>query len=158
MNGYQQAEKTGRGKYEDMFGDKYVIAFSSYDYEKWDFKQTARTDTNRTHVGDIKNEGRPYSKYIYKGKDGGFLIDFDKCRNVKKEALNDGRTGGLIVGFFTDMVIAWDITKIEWEKRGEWRQVNKDGQNYGEKEWEYVTYLYLKEAIYVKANDNGIVN
>jgi hypothetical protein len=47
--------------------------------------------------------------------------------------------------------------KINWEERGAWRKVNKDGQDYGEKEWEYVTFLYLKEAVEIIRND-GIVS
>lgn len=154
---HQQAEKIGRKKYMDMYGEKNIIEFSTYDYERWDFKQTAMTPSLTTAVGDIKNVNRDYAKYIHDGIDGGFLIDFDKCRAVKKEAKNDFRPSGLIVGFFNDLTIIWDIMQINWEERGAWRKVNKDGQDYGEKEWEYVTFLYLKEAVEIIRND-GIVS
>ena len=149
MNGHQQHEKIGRAKYKARFGKLYYIEFTKGEFDDYDFTQTATTKQKIiTYLGDIKDVDRSYFKYS-KDKDEGFLIDFDKLRRVKKAAINDGRIG-LIVAFFTDMTVVWDITKIEWEKRTEWKLVNKDGQNYGEKEWELVTYLYLDEAAWTE--------
>lgn len=144
MNGYQRDEEKGRTRYYNDFSRYYTITFTKAPYEYWDFTMTSRTESRREYLGDVKDVDRPYSKYSTT-EDKGFLIDYNKLREVKKAALNTNRIP-VITAYFTDKRITWNLSKANWESRAEWRLVNKDGQHYGEKEWEMVTYLYENEA------------
>ena len=151
---YTLAEDKGREKYYDDWKGLFHIVFNEDKYGPWDFKQTALTPNAPIYVGEIKNVDRAYSKYGDYLNDKGFMIDYNKCREVKKIAMNEGRKP-LIVAYFTDKKVIWNLDKMPWEMRADWRRVNKDGQNYGEKEWELMTYLFLDEADLVVDYDEG---
>lgn len=141
MDSYEKCESVGRQKMLVLFGDKYIIRFTEGKYDVVDFFATALTLSRRTYVGDIKNyEDRPYSKFE------NYMIDYAKLKNIKDKADEDGRIP-VLVCFFTDGTIVWDLRKVDFESEKEWRWVNKDGQHYGrEKEYSCVTYLHKEEA------------
>lgn len=158
MNRYREKDDAGRKLMKNDFGKAYIMYFTPEDTNPVDFYLTATTQTEKTYVGDVKayideEQPRTYTKFIINGKDYGYMIDLNKLREIKKIALNEKRIPILIV-YFKDCTVIWNLIAIPWENRSEWRWVNKDGLNYGkEKEWELVTYLYKDEAVYVKPTE-----
>lgn len=160
MTKYDLYENKGRQKFATRFGRFYYIVFATDPTSRWDFMATGRTKSNPTYVGEIKNVGRPYGKYN-EDSDMGYLIDFDKLKALKKIALNEGRKAILVV-FFTDRTVIWEISDGHdaesfggWQARGIWKSTNKKGVDYGkEKDWEYITYLFLGEAVYNNEEDD----
>ena len=160
MNKYDLAEDIGRRKFSRRFGKFYNIAFSTDPHSRYDFMATAYTVAQTIYVGEIKNINRPYGKYN-SAVDNGFLIDFDKLKELKKIALNEGRKAILVV-FYSDRTVVWEISDGfdaevygGWQARAKWKATNKKGVDYGgEKDWEYVTYLFLSEAVYNNDEDD----
>lgn len=154
-NYYRQADVLGRGHFNDDFGIYYITAGTEDIYDKIDLYATARTDHSRTYAIEIKNyendeHPRAYEKFSWNGIDNGYMIDYEKVYHLCKVAEAEGRIP-IIYARFSDWTIVWDMRNIPWKNRGRMMRVNKDGQNYGmEKEEAQVTYLYKKEAVYVK--------
>ena len=154
-NEYRKKDNKGREKMVSEFGKAYIMYFTPEQTNPVDFYLTARTHSEKTYVGDVKayidtEHPREYSKFIKNEKDYGYMIDLNKLREIKKIAMNQGRTP-ILLAYFTDFTIIWNLNNMPWETRCEWRYVNKDGCHYGEeKEWELMTYLYKKEAVYAK--------
>lgn len=117
--------------------------FAEYQFCEIDFNCRS-IKTNIAYVGDVKSY-TDREQFRSATKFHNYQIDFNKLYHIKKEALNHKKVPLLIV-FFSDMLVVWDLTDIPWENRGEWKRVTKQGGNYGEKEWDYQTYLYLDEA------------
>ncbi len=147
-DGYQLAELRGRNKYSKRLGKGQVIVFTVQKYDGIDFFSTGNTLSNSgiTYVGEIKNyddpnNPRPFKKYK------NYMIDWSKLANLRAEALRRNSIPLLVV-FFEDYTIVWDITNIDIDSRRKWEWVNKDGQNYGKKEYQLMTYLYEKEILW----------
>ena len=148
MDGYQQAEQRGRNKTSQRFGQRLQIVYTVDRHNPIDFYATGITleYSGVTYVVEIKNyddpeHPRPFTKF------SNYMIDWSKLSTLKAEAKGKGRRPLLIV-YFDDWTIIWDITDIDIDSRREWRYVNKDGQNYGKKEWTYVTYLYQEDILW----------
>lgn len=121
--------------------------FTTGKYTEVDFYGTSKRQ-DKGYVGDIKQYMNPdHPRNSDKFPD--YQIDFNKLFHIKKEAINNNLTPLLIV-FFTNELVVWDLSNIKWEERWYWKQVNKKGGAYGEKEWELQTKLYLTEATYRK--------
>lgn len=160
MNGYEKDEKKGRDRFETLFSKRLKMEFSDI-HERYDLMATGYTNNN-TYVIEIKNYSNPdypraYDKYICNGKDGGYMIDNAKLKELTTIAEKENRIPILFV-FFSDCLMMWDINKTMWNdttntdnrQHTGWIRVNKDGQNYGNKELSYMSYLYKDEAIWIK--------
>lgn len=146
MNDYELAELIGRQKFEKDFSHDYEIYFTQGEYDKVDFFATSRTLTGREYVGEIKNyeEERSFHKFE------NYMIDYWKLSFLKTVASARGLIPVLIV-YFSDCTVLWDLTNLDIDSRREWRWVNKDGQNYGkQKEYALQTYLYEDEARWIR--------
>lgn len=136
----QKHEDKDRSRFSRDFG-KYLII--EYFDERYDAKATALTESDKTFVIELKGVNRPFDKH---GEDSGFLIDFDKCRVLVKTAKNENRIPLLVV-YFSDCCMIWNLLDTGWEKKGRWVETNAVGVDYGKKkEWEYVTFLYEREG------------
>lgn len=148
MDGYQLNEQLGRDKFSKRFGRRQHILFTMGRYEGVDFFSTGITESNsgKTYVGEIKNYDNPNHPRNFKDYDD-YMIDWSKLLLLKATAR--GRNSiPLLVVFFNDYTIVWDLTEIDIDSRRELRTVNKDGQNYGEKETQLMTYLYENEILW----------
>lgn len=154
-NIYRQADELGRVRFAQDFGTWYITAGTKDDYDKIDVYATARTDHSRTYAIEIKNyendeHPRAYEKFTWNGIDHGYMIDYEKPRNLCEVAEAEGRIP-IIYARFSDWTIVWDLRTVPWRERKRLMKVNKDGQNYGkEKEEALVTYLYIDEAVWKK--------
>lgn len=151
---YREADELGRTRFNQDFGNWYITAGTEDVFDKIDMYATARTNTARTYAIEIKNyestdNPRAYSKFTWNGIDGGYMIDYDKIDNLCKVAKDEGRIP-ILYARFSDLTIVWDLREVDYNRRKKQMMVNKDGQNYGEKEESWVTYLYKGEAKYVK--------
>ena len=131
-------------------GKWFIIEFSKKRFSNEDFWLTARTDTGRTYIGDVKNyedekHPRAYTKFVKDGVDKGYQIDYDKVDYLVKQGQQQGRIP-ILYARFCDITIVWDLTDIPYQERAKMRTTNKKGYDYGEKEKSVQTYLYKKEA------------
>lgn len=146
MDKHEICEQRGRQKAYNLLHKHYQLEFENNQYSRADLYATATT-TGTKYIIEIKNyeEDRPFTKY----KD--YLIDFDKLNAVYSLSLEDKRRAIVLV-FFTDCIVAWDLADSvrKWQSKKEWRWVNKDGQDYGKKEYSLVTYLDKEDAKWIK--------
>ncbi len=147
MSKHEMAEIRGRYKTLKRFGGVWHIVFTIDQFNAIDFYATASTLYGIvTIVGEIKNydnpdHPRPFTKF------DNYMIDYGKLRNLKARAKALNAIPLLIV-FFDDYTILWDLTEIDTDSRTSWEWVNKDGQNYGcEEELQEMTYLYESEIL-----------
>lgn len=142
----------GRQRTERVLSPKLLIDFTRGEHDVVDFFATALTCTASTFVGEIKDLlEKGYERSLRKYEN--YMIDWAKINLMREIARNDGRRAILIV-FFTDYTVIWDVTDMDVDSRRKWRWVNKDGQNYGKrKEWQLMTFLYENEAIWIKRTE-----
>ena len=148
MSGYQLAELRGRTKYSKRFGKRQIIVFTANQYDGIDFFSTGNTLSNSgiTYVGEIKNYDDPNHPRPFKMYEN-YMIDWSKLANLRAEAISKNSIPLLVV-FFEDYTVVWDLRDIDIDSRRRWEFVNKDGQNYGKKECQLMTYLYEKEILW----------
>ena len=138
---YEIAERLGRQKAASRFHD-INFDFTEGNYDCVDFWATGDT----LYVGEIKNYIRERNLREY----SDYMIDWSKIVNLLAVAKKEERTP-LLICFFWDWTIIWDLSKIgeiEIDKRRKWKKVNKDGLHYGEKENSIMTFLYENEAVW----------
>lgn len=124
------------------------FTFTTGKYDRVDF--FSETEKGK-YVGDIKSYTDPQHERR-SDKFPDYQIDHNKLFSIKREALNNDRTPLLIV-FFSDKMVIWDLNEVDWETRFKWVRCNKKGGNYGEKDWDGQTYLHISEAKVVKDYD-----
>lgn len=153
MTEHQKCERKDRQQYFNDFSKYYKIEFTQGDYDRVDFYQTALTQDTRVYVGELKayfNEAHPR----FSDKFPDYQLDFSKIYELVKAAKNKGQScTPLLVVYFTNELVIWDLSKIPFEQliaRAKWINGNKSGVNYGEKEWDLQTYLYIEESVYRK--------
>lgn len=142
IDGYQIDENEGRSRIVRDFSEKYDIEFTKGKFCRYDFTATDKINPSWVYLGDVKcyhKNSRPYAKY----KD--YQIDYDKLESICKAAAEKGAVPVLIV-YFTDITVYWELDKIDWKSTKEWVTVNKDGQNYGEKERSLQVHLKKEDA------------
>lgn len=87
-----------------------------------------------------------------------YQIDYLKLYNIKKRAQNKSyetkkNVTPLLMVFFSDKAVVWDLNKTKWEDSWEWKWGDKGHGKYGEannKEWDLQAHLKINDAIYVK--------
>lgn len=156
ISSYRKADLEGRRHFAEDFGSYYITAGTENDYDRTDVFATARTNQMRTYLIEIKaycnkEHPREYAKFIINGIDYGYQIDYDKIDYMIKFWKKTGRIP-ILYARFTDFTLVWDLRDIadKYEQRKKWKCTNKDGLNYGGKEWGWQTYLYKDEAKYKK--------
>lgn len=154
MDKIDNKEEMGRKHFKEDMGKWYHIEFSNNKSSREDGWMTARTDGSRTYIVEIKNyedpeHPRPYSKFVRRGVDYGYQIDYDKIDYLVTTALKDDRTP-ILYARFDDYTYVWDLTYIPYDERKKLKNTNKHGYAYGEKEPSWQTYLYREEAVWSK--------
>lgn len=129
-----------------VYFPNYRFDFASRVHDRVDIKSMVNIDNpDERFVGDIKTYDDPaHPRNSDKFPD--YQVDYDKLKSIKKEAKKKGFEPLLVV-FFTDRLIIWNLNKSTWESTAKWVLANKDGCNYGKKEWDLQAYLYLKDAV-----------
>ena len=144
----EQKETEGRSATEETLRPWYIMAFTKGKSDRLDIYLTAITDSGKTYCGDIKAyldpyHPRPIDKYPT------YMADYDKLRVIKKTALNEGRIP-ILIAVTPDYLYIWNLFESNWERTCEWRKVNKTAIHYGEKEWELMAHLSLRDAHKIK--------
>lgn len=154
MNEYREADERGRELAQKDFGGMYHIEWTTTDTCEVDLYATANTRHDRTYVGDVKayiDEAHPrrFDKFP------NYMIDYQKLRHITDIAIAEDRIPVLIV-YFEECVVVWNLFKSDWENNTEMRWVNKDGQHYGEKkEFQKMAYLNKSEAVYYRMREKN---
>lgn len=158
MNAYRKADLEGRKHFAQDFGTFYITAGTEDDGDRTDVLATAITNPNKIYTIEIKSydnkeHPRPYTKYVWQGKDYGYQVDFDKIDYLVKMWETENRIP-ILYARFSDITLVWDLRKIPYKERKKLKKVNKDGQNYHkytEETWQ--TYLYRDEAVFEKISN-----
>lgn len=154
----REQDLKGRELFSKEVGKYYITAGTEDEFADIDIFATARTNTERIYSIEIKlydnpNHPRNYSKYTADGVDYGFQIDETKLDALMEKYYSENRIP-ILYCIFSDCTIVWNISKIDYKKRVKKVWTNKYGMYYGlEKELTNQTYLYKKEAVYIKEND-----
>ena len=150
---YRKKDVKGRIAFQnsEYFKKNMVRAeWTEGDYDRQDGRTTG--NTNDIYIVEVKSytdpkHPRPYSKFIIDGEDKGYQIDLDKLEHLVDEAEKENRIPLLYVKF-EDYEVVWIPEEKTFSKRAKYVLTNKDGCNYGKKEWSWQSYLYLDEAIW----------
>lgn len=152
MTKHREADLLGRKRFNEDYGTFYITAGTEDEHNKTDIYATAITNPQRIYTIEIKNyedpqHPRPYSKFIYNGKDYGYQIDWDKVHYLMTLWKEEGRIP-IIYARFYDYTYVWDLRYIDTESRKKQVWTIRDGMNYGgNKELTWQTYLYKDEAV-----------
>lgn len=148
----QKHEKIGRDLLRNVFSnhDKYRIYFADYENDEVDFIMFGE---DKVYAGDVKcyrnpNHIRNHDKF------NDYQIDYKKLEEITKKARMLGATPLLVV-FFSDQLMIWDLDKIDWQTTKQDVLTNTRGGNYGiKKSIEPQAFLNLKQAFYINKNIN----
>lgn len=142
LNEFDKAEKMCLYALQRDYANKYKIVATPKG-SRTDTGMTGFTD-NRGYVVEIKGYFNPdYPRPTFKYPD--FQIDYDKLRACKKIAMNKNEKP-LLICYFSDKKVIWDLTKEPWEDTAKWVWVNKEGVDYGNSEWELQATLKFDNA------------
>lgn len=99
---FNNRENEGRKKLKDLFTEEkgYEVAFTDNPYERYDALLTGKTGE---YVVEIKDVHRDFKQY------DDFAIDASKIYHLKATAYENNKKA-LLVGFFDDYDIVWDVT------------------------------------------------
>lgn len=158
MNSYTNAENIGRTLFTTTFGEHlHHYKFAEEQYSTTDFfaafidKDYFEAKT----IGDIKayrNSEHPRSYYgTSERRYNDYMIDLSKLMEITKKARNqDKYHHPILVVFFADRTVIWDLDKFDWKKDIRLEYANKDGMNYGTKEWDWFCHIKKEDAVYDK--------
>lgn len=132
----------------DILRGKKCILFTDDPFCTYDFEMTAWTSSVTTSYGEIKTVHRDYALYP------NFQIDYWKLKHLQEKCTKDNRIA-YVVGFFTDCLLVWDITKIDLEERRYTQFCTSTTADYekGKQEKEEV-WLVKEEAIYKEEKES----
>lgn len=161
----KEHEKLGRDLLRNVFSntDMYRIYFADYEKDEVDFIMFAKTEVLagdikcyrsktyiRTHnckIDTIKDKKNEYDDYE---------LDADKLEKIEDRAKRINATPILVV-FFADCLMIWDLTKTNWRETVYMKEGNKYGSDPTIKEIKPKAKLFFEEAIY-KNNKININN
>ena len=132
-------------------GDNVIWTTANLDIGSGSVSNNLVVEAGKTYVIEIKNYDDPENPRPFKKYDD-YMLDHDKVANIKEKAKREGRIP-LVIVYFYDYTIVWNVSKIDIDSRANWRWVNKDGQDYGEKELAYETYLYESEILWKETRE-----
>lgn len=142
----KKCEDIDRWAFEKDFGNMFIMDFTKDEYNTKDVYMTAVTASRREYVGELKGYFKPDLPRSAEKFDD-YQIDYTKLIEVKKKGLNQNRTP-LIICYFTDRLVIWDLNKSKWENTARWVNSNVKGYDYGRKEKDLMGYLYFNDAVY----------
>ena len=151
-NEVRYAETKQRQKLKELITPtNYLVFFAKDDYSRTDgfiINQNLleeRYTVETKWYGDAENK-----RYSDKFKD--YMIDYSKLQSLTDNAIKN-ESKPLLICFFSNELVVWDVSKCNWQSTGKWKWVNKEGQNYGkEKEYCFMAFLLLNDAIYRNKN------
>jgi hypothetical protein len=142
-----EKERTQRKKIKQLtLHSDYIAIFSNEKYDRQDgrlinYFNGKRYELETKWYGDEKNK-RNSDKY------SNYQIDLEKLIYLEKKAKENNSTPLLMV-FFSNELVVWDINKCDWKSTKKTVKVNKIGGKYGkEKEESQQVYLMLSDAVY----------
>lgn len=151
LNEVKNAELKQRTKLKELIKTTdYEVAFSKNDYARTDGFIISQNLEERYTIetkwyGD-KDNIRDSTKFQ------DYMIDYSKLQSLTDNAIKN-QSKPLLMCFFSNELVVWDISKCNWQSTGKWKWVNKEGQNYGkEKEYCFMAFLLLDDAIYRNKN------
>ena len=156
MNSYTNAENIGRTLFTTTFGEHlHHHKFAEEQYSTTDF-YAVFIDEDECAVnctGEIKayrNTEHPRTYYGSGDRDyNDYMIDAAKLMEITKKARNTN-TIPILVVFFGDRTVIWNLDKFNWRKDMRMEYANKDGMNYGTKEWDWFCHIKKEDAVYDK--------
>lgn len=150
-NEVRYAETKQRQKLKELISPtNYLIFFAKDDYSRTDgFIISA--DCKERYTIETKWYGDEGNKR-YSDKFKNYMIDYSKLDELTKKSVEYESTP-LLICFFSNELVVWDISRCNWQSTGERRLVNKEGLHYGkEKELAFMAYLNLSDAVYRNKN------
>lgn len=158
MNSYTNAENIGRTLFTTTFGEHlFHYKFAEEQYSTTDFKATfiKPDECSGDCVGEIKAYRNTEHPRTYYGsgdrKYDDYMIDLAKLMEITKKAKNQPiYHSPILVVFFGDRTVIWDLDKFDWRKDIRMEYANKDGMNYGKKEWDWFCHIKKEDAVYDK--------
>ena len=155
----EKGENVGRNLIRRLYGntDKYRLYFSDYQFDEVDFI-LINIQNGNTYVGDVKqyhantvtrNHNYLLNNGIIERTYPNYEIDYEKLEQIKERSkMIEGSTPILVV-FFADCVMVWDLNISSWEKTKHNRKGNKYSSDQTQKEITPKANLYFKDAIYI---------
>lgn len=154
-------EELGRNSLRKLFSnpDMYRIYFADYEKDEVDFILFTQVGTK---AGDIKcYRNKDYIRYhdhlVHNGKTireyPDYELDADKLENIAIAANVINATPILVV-FFADQVMIWDLSKTNWRNTLYLREGNKYGSDPTIKELTPKAKLFFEDAIYINNKIN----
>lgn len=158
MNSYTNAENIGRTLFTQTFGEHlFHHSFSEEQYSTTDFHAVfvKPDETAGDCIGEIKAYRNSKHPRTYYGtgtrKYDDYMIDLAKLMEITKKSKNQPiYHHPLLVVFFGDRTVIWDLDKFDWRKDIRLEYANKNGMNYGEKEWDWFCHIKKEDAVYDK--------
>lgn len=159
----KEHEKIGRDLLRNVFSnhDKYRIYFADYEKDEVDFILFTQVGVK---AGDIKcYRNKDYIRYhnhlVHNGKTirnySDYELDADKLEKIEIAA-NEINAIPILVVFFADQLMIWDLTKTNWRDTVYLREGNKIGSNPNIKEVTPKAKLFFKDVFY--KNDKININ
>lgn len=147
-----EKEKTQRKRIKELtlFSD-YIAIFPDDDFSRTDgyfidFFTDERYTFESKWYGDATNI-RNSNKYP------NYQIDYKKLEELEAKSKEDNTAKPLLICFFSNELVVWDINKCNWKDTKRTVYTNKSGGNYGKyKEYSEQAYLKLEDAIYRNPN------
>lgn len=139
---FRKCEDIGRERFKSMFSKFYRYEFDSRKYGEYDVLATGKTLSEPTYVIEIKNYNYPRRS----DKFADYQLDWRKLYYLEKAAM-ERNSIPILIAFFTDKCVVWDISKIDWKSRERNVNCNDKGVSYGEtKSASKETWLYINEG------------
>lgn len=146
-----EKEKTQRKRIKELtlFTD-YIAIFPDDDYSRTDgyfidFFTDERYTFESKWYGDITHPR-------YSDKFPNYQIDYKKLEELEAKSKEEN-SKPLLICFFSNELVVWDINKCNWKDTKRTVCVNKIGGAYGQqKEYSEQAYLQLSDAIYRNKN------
>lgn len=163
-----EQEKKDRRAFKELQG-RYATRMQ-FPKRKYDFtdilcRYDALTTGKTTCVEEYKVYNNPKHPR-YHNRDGknnevkDYMIDYSKCDAVCERAKNDeeGEREPLVLSYFTDKLLVWNLNKTDWKHNTTRKDVNGDGIDYGTKRERHrlLSLLLLSDAIYTRDIPEGL--
>ena len=146
-----EKEKTQRKKIKELTRlSDYVTIFPDDDFSRTDgYMINLFTDERFTFESKWYGDS---THPRYSDKFPNYQIDYDKLSALKAKSEEDN-SKPLLICFFSNELVVWDINKCNWQNTKKKVYTNKFGGAYGQqKEYSDQAYLLLSDAIYRNPN------
>lgn len=154
----KKGENVGRNLIRRLYSntDKYRLYFADYQFDEVDFI-LMNIQNGNTYVGDVKqyhsNNVTRNHNYLNNGIEEKYYpdyeIDYEKLKQIKERSKLIKGSTPILVAFFADCVMVWDLNISKWEETKHNRKGNKYSSDQTLKEITPKATLYFKDAIYI---------